>query len=208
MLTAGLTLATAALGILFLEVVLDHAIGMPLWLRRAIAWSGASGGGAYAVLRIALPLFGRVNVFYAAKTIEDADPSFKNSLTTYLDLRRRRGQVSRAAFEAVEARAVKDLVKVEIDGVIDRRRLLRLVYALSGLVVLSCLYAARPPGASSTRSAAPCSPTSPGPPAPVWSRSGPETSGSSRATTSRSRSRFGARPRPRDAPLQRQRGRR
>src|SRR5690242_8498373 len=73
LLTAGVTLVAAAVAALFVEVVLDHLIGLPLVVRRLILWSGLLGGGAFAALRIARPLARRVNAFYAARTIEEAD---------------------------------------------------------------------------------------------------------------------------------------
>src|SRR5436305_478298 len=73
-LTASITLVTVALGILFLEIVLDHLVGLPIWARRIILMLGLASGGAFAGWRIVLPLIRRVNSFYAAKTIEDADP--------------------------------------------------------------------------------------------------------------------------------------
>src|SRR3954447_12438522 len=50
-LTAFLTLVSAALGLLFLEVVLDHAVGLPVWLRRLILFGALAGGGAFAIMR-------------------------------------------------------------------------------------------------------------------------------------------------------------
>ncbi len=41
-LIACLTLATAFLGVLFLEIVLDHAVGLPIWARRVILWLGTA----------------------------------------------------------------------------------------------------------------------------------------------------------------------
>src|SRR5215213_6928486 len=78
-LTASLMLLAAAVGVLFAEVVLDHVIGLPVWLRRIVLIAGVAGGCAFAGLRIVLPLLRRVNGFYAARTIEEADSSFKNS---------------------------------------------------------------------------------------------------------------------------------
>src|SRR4051794_13985046 len=92
-LTAAVTLATAILAVLFLEVVLDHLIGLPFWFRRAVFLAGIVGIVAYAVAKIGRPLFWSVNGFYAARTIEGADPAFKNSLINYLDLRRGREKV-------------------------------------------------------------------------------------------------------------------
>src|SRR3954469_7405253 len=69
-LTACLILVTAALGVLFLEVVLDHLVGLPLWVRRLVLWSGLTAGVVFAAVRIGRPLLSRVNGLYAAKTIE------------------------------------------------------------------------------------------------------------------------------------------
>ena len=82
----------------------------------------------------------RVNGIYAAKTIEDADPAFKNSLINYLELRRHRGQMSEAIMATLEARAVSDLTQVEVDTVVNQQRLMRMAYALSAVIVIFCLY--------------------------------------------------------------------
>ena len=49
-----------------------------------------------------MPLLRRINGIYAAKTIEDADPAFKNSLINYLELRRHRGQMPKAVMATLE----------------------------------------------------------------------------------------------------------
>src|SRR6185312_15912868 len=77
--------------------------------------------------------------------IEQAHPVFKNNLMTYLDLRRHPDEFSKGFLAAVEARAVKDLTRTEIDTVVNQRRLLLMAYALSGVVVVFCLYAAMTP---------------------------------------------------------------
>ena len=86
-------------------------------------------------------MMSRVNGFYAARTIESVDPTFKNSLINYLDLRKRRNELSKSTMAAIEAKAVKDLTRVEIDTVVNQRRLLQTAYALSAIVVVFCLYA-------------------------------------------------------------------
>ena len=140
-LTAFLTLAAAALGLLFLEVVLDHTVGLPAWLRRLILLGALAGGGAFAILRVFLPMVRRVNGFYAARAIEETDPAFKNSLINYLDLRRHRDSMSKSALAAIEAKAVHDLTNVEIDSVVNQRRLMQMAYLLSGVFVVFSLYA-------------------------------------------------------------------
>ena len=54
------------------------------------------------------PLVFRINSLYAAKTIEISEPSLKNSLINYLELRRNRGQLSKAVLATLESRAVND----------------------------------------------------------------------------------------------------
>ena len=82
--TAALLLVATTLGVLFLEVVLDHVFGLPLWLRRIVFLGGLGASGAFVFLRVLMPLVSKVNGFYAARTIEEADPKFKNSLINYL----------------------------------------------------------------------------------------------------------------------------
>src|SRR4029077_16022659 len=98
-----------------------------------------------AILRIVLPLVSKVNGVYAARTIEETDPSFKNSLISYLDLRRRRHEISKAAMAAIEAKAVNDLTQIEVETVVNQRRLTQMVYVLTGVVVAFCIYAVLTP---------------------------------------------------------------
>src|SRR5262249_22174293 len=96
-------------------------------------------------IRVALPLLLRINALYAAKTIEDSEGSFKNSLINYLELRRNRGQLSPAVLATLESRAVTDLAPADVEGVVNQRRLMKMAYALSGVIVVFCLYAAFAP---------------------------------------------------------------
>ncbi|HEX3449292.1 MAG TPA: hypothetical protein VHS97_13615, partial [Isosphaeraceae bacterium] len=139
--TAGLTLLVGFLGVLFLEVVLDHMVGLPLLTRRLVLSAGVTIAAAFAAIRIAMPLLRRINGIYAAKTIEDADPAFKNSLINYLELRRYRGQMPKAIMATLQARAVTDLTQVEIDNVVNQQRMLRAFYTLSAVTVIFSLYA-------------------------------------------------------------------
>src|SRR5262249_43626550 len=122
--TASLALVVSFLGVLFLEVVLDHLVGMPLWLRWTILVTGLSAACAFTALRVVLPLVRRVNAIYAAKTIEDSEPAFHNSLINYLELRREPGQLSKAALATLESRAVNDLTLVDVEAVVNQRRLM------------------------------------------------------------------------------------
>ena len=78
---------------------------------------------------------------YAAKTIETAEPEFKNGLLNYLSLRKNRETVSKSYLAAIEAKAVSQLTKVDVDSVVPCCRVLRTAYALSAIVVGFCIYA-------------------------------------------------------------------
>ncbi len=139
--TSGLTLLLGFLGLLFLEIVLDHLVGLPAPVRKALLILGLTVGFAYAMLKMVIPLLSKVNVLYAAKTIEQSDQSFKNSLINYLELKRDPSRISRTALLALESRAVADLADVEVDEVVNQGRLMNAFYALSATIVLFCLYA-------------------------------------------------------------------
>jgi hypothetical protein len=143
--TASLTLLVAFLAVLFLEVIFDHVFGLPLLLRRIVLATGMTSACLFAAMRVAMPFVRRINGIYAARTIENADATFKNSLINYLELRRQRGQVSKAIMATLESRAVSDLAHVEVDTVVNQQRLMRTFYALSGVIVVFCLYAAFAP---------------------------------------------------------------
>ncbi len=133
MLTAGLILARRRSGVLFLEVVLDHIVRPAALVPADHPLVGPDRRrGVRRRSGSCCPLLGRVNGLYAARTIEEADPAFKNSLINYLDLRRHRDEISKAVLAAVEAKAVNDLTQVEIDTVVNQRRLSQMAYVLLG----------------------------------------------------------------------------
>jgi hypothetical protein len=146
--TAALTLLVGFLTVLLVEVILDHVVGLPLVVRQLVLFVGLLTAAVFAALRLVLPFLHRVNAIYAAKTIEDADAAFKNSLINYLELRRQREQISKAVLATLEARAVTDLAQVEVDSVVNQQRLTKVFYTFSGVIVVFCLYAAFAPKSS------------------------------------------------------------
>jgi len=87
--------------------------------------------------RYLLPLMiRRINPDYAAKMIEDAKPSFKNSLLNYVSLRRTDATISPAVLDAVSRQAASDLSTVPADATVDRSKLIRIGFALIGLMIL------------------------------------------------------------------------
>ena len=143
--TAALILLVGLVGTLLVEVVLDHAFGLPLIVRRVVFVAGMTAFFAYTSLRIVLPLVLRINSVYAAKTIEGVDAKFKNSLVNYLTLRPHRDKLPKAILATLEARAVSDLAHVEVDHVVNQQHLMKAFYTLCGVAVVFILYAAIQP---------------------------------------------------------------
>ena len=140
MFRASLWIVTVSIGVLFLEVILDHTLELPAMARRLVLYGGLGAGSIYAFLRIARPMLMRVNTLYAAKSIESTDSVFKNSLINYLQIRDDPNHVAPSVLAQIEARAVADLSKVNVDNVVDQSPLTRLSYALAAIVVSICLY--------------------------------------------------------------------
>ncbi|AMV37622.1 hypothetical protein [Planctomyces sp. SH-PL62] len=143
--TACLTLAAGLALVLLIEVVLDHAFGLPVFVRRMILMAGTVSAAAFILMRVVRPLAMSINAMYAAKTIEGADPDIKNSLINYLEIRRDPARVSKNVMAALESRAVADLTQIELDDVVDQRRAMQTAYALCGVIVAFCIYAAFTP---------------------------------------------------------------
>src|SRR3954452_4473328 len=143
--TALLILVAGFAATLLVEIILDHAFGLPLFVRQVLFFLGLSSALAYAAWKIVLPLVSRINGLYAARTIEGTDPSFKNSLVNYLTLRTHREQLPKAVLATLEARSVNDLTQVEVDHVVNQQYLLKSFYSLCGVVTIFCVYSALAP---------------------------------------------------------------
>lgn len=143
--TAVLILAVGLAATLLVEVILDHAFGLPAFVRQIILIGGTVAAIGFVMMRIVRPLLMSINGMYAAKTIEGADPAIKNSLINYLEISRDPERVSKKVLAALESRAVADLAHVEVDDVVDQRRAMQTAYALCGVIVAFCLYAAFTP---------------------------------------------------------------
>jgi hypothetical protein len=115
-------------------------------LGRALMWLGLVAGGVAWFVRRVLPLLVyRINPIYAAYTIEQARPTFKNSLINLLFLRRQkdevdRDEIARRVYEGLEYRTAVDLAQVPPEVAVDRSRIIHWGYVLVVLVALFCLY--------------------------------------------------------------------
>ena len=141
--TGLLVLLIGTLGYLFAAAIIDHwliAGGLGFW-GRLVLLLGLLGGASWQIARGVLPpLIHRINPIFAAHTIEQSQPSLKNSLVNFLLLRGHRDEVSQPVYRTLEHRAAADLSQIEIESAVDRIRVIRLGYLLVGTMAVCCLY--------------------------------------------------------------------
>jgi hypothetical protein len=137
----GLTLVAFVFGFLILAALIDAWIWplSPL-ARWACLIFVVSGCVAYTLTSIVPLLLKRINPDYAAKMIEEAKPSFKNSLLNYVSLRKQPAAIKPAVFDAVSRQAAANLATVPEDATVDRSKLIRLGFVLVGLTLFAVSY--------------------------------------------------------------------
>lgn len=137
-------LLAAFVGYLLVFVVFDQWVleaGFSDWARSALLAVVLLAIGATLVRRVILPIVRRIHPLYAARMIEKADPKLKSNLLNFVDLQRAEGsEPAPDVLRAMQKRAAVELSHIDVDEAIDRRPLLRMAYALLGVVVVSALY--------------------------------------------------------------------
>ena len=139
----GLMIMTAGiLGFLLVAAVVDawmFELGVG---GRLVALLILLAGSAAYFTRLVLPLLiRRINPAYAARAIEQSQPTLKNSLINFLMMRAHRDQENAVVYQAVEQQAAVDLSHVAIESAVDRTKLIRIGYVMIQLVdrrVLHC----------------------------------------------------------------------
>ncbi len=147
---AVLVLLSLVFGVLLLAVLADHwlfADGFSVG-RRIVIFLGLVGAvGFYSYRRIA-PLFLRpINPVYAAKVLEEAGPSLKNSLVNWLLLRRERWErdtvqdkLSERMFDGVTRTAAGNVAQIPSERAVDLRGVARWGIILTVIFLLFVAY--------------------------------------------------------------------
>jgi hypothetical protein len=132
---------TVVLAVLLIVCVVDAWI-LPLGkLPRIVLLVGLLTYMVVSIGRAVLPLLGhRINPAYAARMIEQSEPTFKNSLLNYVFLRGQRRSEASAVIEAVQEKAAQDLSRVPLESAIDRSRLIQVGFALLAVTLIGGLY--------------------------------------------------------------------
>jgi hypothetical protein len=138
-----LTLGIGIIGYLFVLALADHWLvsgGLGFWTRLIALVTLAAGSGVFAYFKILRPLLLKINPVFVAHTIEENQPSLKNSLINFLLLRGGPHGLSAGVYRAVEGQAANDLSRVSPEAVIDRRHVVWLAAAFVALVAVGGLY--------------------------------------------------------------------
>lgn len=126
---------------LLLVVLCDHWIADLGRIGRLTALAILLLGITYCVAAFLVPPFlRRINPAYAARAIEQSDPSLKNSLINFLMFRRDPTPTNRLVYQALRQRAAWDLRRVNIDLAVDRTKLIHVGYLVVALMVLFAVY--------------------------------------------------------------------
>lgn len=136
-------LAVWLIGVLVLFIaaaIFDHWIGLGT-VGRFVALALLLGGSFWHVTMHVAPLVVRaINPAYAAKTIEAAAPTLKNSLINFLLLRQDKAAVREVVYQAVEKQAAADISSVAVESTIDRTRLIHAGYCLCAVMAILAAY--------------------------------------------------------------------
>ncbi len=121
-------LVVGVLAYLLSAAIVDHwllegGLGFP---GRLAFWLGMVGGGGAYFVRYLLPLLVfRINPVFAAHTIEQNRPGFKNSLINFLLLRRQKEEIekddlAKRVYEGLQYRTAAELSHVSVEAAVDR----------------------------------------------------------------------------------------
>lgn len=157
--SAVMVLAAGVVGFLLVAAVIDHWV-LPLapwgrWLFLAALLLGVAWYGATVLAPLVLR---RINPIYAARTIEQSEPSLRNSVINFLLFREDRAGLRVGVYEALKQRAATDLTHVRVEAAVDRTQLIHVAYGLTAMLVLLAGYtilSPRSPFQTARRVAAP-----------------------------------------------------
>ena len=136
-----LTLLIAMVVFVLVIVFIDHwVVGLPSSVRALLLVCAAISAVAYLAIRLMPMLTQEINPAYAAKVIEQSEPTLKNSVLNFMLLRSTPHRLHASVYDAVRQRAAADLSRVPMEHVVDWSHLLRLGYGLAALLAIFAAY--------------------------------------------------------------------
>src|SRR5205814_6946068 len=137
------SIAVWLIGLLLLflvAAVVDHLLGLGTFGRCTFLAAVVGFSVWYLVLYVGPLLVRAINPTYAARTIEEATPSLKNSLINFLLLKQDRSRIREIVYQAVERQAAADIAAVPVEATVDRSRLIHAGYVLCGIMAVIAAY--------------------------------------------------------------------
>ncbi|MEA1950016.1 MAG: hypothetical protein U9N87_01435, partial [Planctomycetota bacterium] len=138
-----LILGIGVIGYLFALALADHwlvAGGLSFGARLVALVAMMIVGGTFAFFNVMRPLLQKINPVFVAHTIEQSQPSLKNSLVNFLLIRSGSHGLSAGVYQAVEGQAASDLAKVSPEAAVDRRHVVWLASAFVALIAIGGIY--------------------------------------------------------------------
>ncbi|RCS41256.1 hypothetical protein DTL42_22065 [Bremerella cremea] len=141
-LAAGLLLfAAGSLLFLLTLALIDHwVIGLGFWARLAAFLVYVGAAVAFLWIYVVPLLFHSINPLYAARIIEQGQPTLKNSLLNFLFLSQNQQGTRKAVLDAVETQAASDVSSLKLEHLVDYTKAIRIGYVLAALAILFGLY--------------------------------------------------------------------
>ncbi|MHC2067275.1 DUF4175 family protein [Bremerella sp. T1] len=141
-LAAGLLLfAAGSLLFLLILAVVDHwIVGLSFTARLIAFLVYVAAAAGFLWVYVAPLLFNSINPLYAAKMIEQGQPTLKNSLLNFLFLSQNQQGTRKAVLDAVQTQAASDISSLSLEHLVDYSKAIRIGYVLAGLAVLFGLY--------------------------------------------------------------------
>jgi len=141
-LVAGILLfAAGSLLFLLTLAVVDHWIGGLNFAARLMAFLVyVVAAVGFLWIYVAPLLVHSINPMYAAKMIEQGQPTLKNSLLNFMFLSQNNQGTHKAVLDAVENQAATDISSLSLEHLVDYSKAIRIGYILAALAVLFGLY--------------------------------------------------------------------
>ena len=157
-LAAGLLLfAAGSLLFLLTLAVVDHwIVGLSFTARLIAFLVYVAAAAGFLWVYVAPLLFNSINPLYAAKMIEQGQPTLKNSLLNFLFLSQNQQGTRKAVLDAVQTQAASDISSLSLEHLVDYSKAIRIGYVLAGLAVLFGLYTVLSPKGPITNGSTNC----------------------------------------------------
>ena len=131
----------AAVLFLMAAVAIDHwVVDLGVFGRWTLLAAFTGGALWYVVRHVALHAIRAINPVYAARLIERAEPSLRNSLINYLLLRQQPAGVHESVLRTIEQRAAADVDEFDTAVAVDYSPAIKLGYLLAALSVFIGAY--------------------------------------------------------------------